>query len=185
MILSKIENVKPEQKLISIPDVDDKQVSPAIGNTYVSSSFQTPVDVCVYMSAFLPDNAGLILEPTAGIGNLVKALKQKGEVIAPDDFFKMPKQKFDWVVMNPPFTPMSKGYKILYDCMEMSDNIIALMPWLTIINGEKRTNDIMSFGLISITHLPRKIFNGARVQTCILQMSKGYTENTRFVNYCC
>ena len=185
MILSKIENVKPEQKPINDSAADNLQVSPAIGNTNVSSSFQTPEDVCIYMSSFLPDNAGMILEPTPGLGNLVKTLKQKGEVIAPDDFFEMPKQKFDWVVMNPPFTPMSKGYKILYDCMEMSENIIALMPWLTIINGEKRTNEIMNFGLISITHLPRKIFNGARVQTCILEMSKGYKGNTRFVNYCC
>lgn len=148
------------------------------------TQFQTPDKVCTYMSSFLPDNAGLILEPTAGIGNLVKALKQKGEVVAPDDFFEMSKQRFDWVVMNPPFTPMSKGYKILYECMDMSDNIIALMPWLTIINGQKRTNDIMRFGLISITHLPRTIFNGARVQTCILQMSKGYNGSTQFVNYC-
>ena len=148
------------------------------------AGFQTPEKVCTYMSSFLPDNAGTILEPTSGLGNLVKALKHKGNVIEPQDFFAMEKQRFDWVVMNPPFTPMAKGYKILYECMEMSDNIIALMPWLTMINGQKRTSDIIEFGLVSITHLPRSIFNGSRVQTCILQMSKGYKGKTEFLNYC-
>lgn len=147
--------------------------------------FQTPEKVCTYMSSFLPNNAGDILEPTKGIGNLVKALEQKGNVIAPDgDFFAMEKRRFDWVVMNPPFTPMKVGYQILYDCMEMSDNIIALMPWLTLINGQKRTADIMEFGLVSITHLPRSIFKGARVQTCIMEMRKGYKGSTEFLNYC-
>lgn len=149
-----------------------------------STDFQTPEKVCTYMSSFLPDNAGDILEPTKGVGNLVKALQQKGNVIAPEgNFFDMPKRMFDWVVMNPPFTPMKKGYEILYDCMEMSDNIVALMPWLTMINGKKRTDDIMEFGLVSITHLPRKIFDGARVQTCILVMKKGYRGSTEFLNY--
>lgn len=57
--------------------------------------FQTPIDVCDYMANFLPNNAGIILEPTKGEGNLVNSLSLKGEVIAPDDFFDMKKRKFD------------------------------------------------------------------------------------------
>ena len=144
------------------------------------NNFQTPIFICEYMSSFLPDNAGTILEPTAGKGNLVKSLTKYGDVFAPDDFNLMEKQKFDWVVMNPPFTPMKQGYDILYSCMDMSDNIIALMPYLCIINGEKRTNDIMNFGLKSITHLPRSVFKGSRVQTCILEMKRGYVGDTIF-----
>ena len=145
--------------------------------------FQTPPDVCNYMTSFLPYDAGIILEPTAGIGNLVKSCSLKGIVIAPVDFFKMEKRNFDWVVMNPPFTPMSVGYKIFYDCMGMSNNIIALMPWLILINGEKRTRDIFSFGLVSVTHLPRTIFKGSRVQTCILELKKNYCGITKLLNY--
>ena len=82
---------------------------PLLHKTDVSGSsiagFQTPDKVCTYMSSFLPDNAGTILEPTSGLGNLVKELKHKGTVIEPQDFFAMEKQRFDWVVMNPPFTP--------------------------------------------------------------------------------
>ena len=38
-------------------------------------------------------------------------MEYKGNIIAPNgDFFDMPKRMFDWVVMNPPFTPMKKGY---------------------------------------------------------------------------
>ena len=145
--------------------------------------FQTPTDVCDYMANFLPNNAGIILEPTKGMGNLVNSLSLKGEVIAPDDFFDMKKRKFDWIVMNPPFTPMAIGYKILYECLEMTDNLIALMPWLTLINGEKRTSKLFSYGLISVTHLPRTVFKGSRVQTCILEMKRGFKGDTKLFNY--
>lgn len=145
-----------------------------------NNDFQTPEHVCEYMASFLPKNAGLILEPTAGKGNLVKALKSYGKVIHPNNFYRMEETKFDWIVMNPPFSPMKKGYEILYKCMKMSDNIIALMPYLTIINGEKRTRDIINYGLKSITHLPRSTFKGSRVQTCILEMQKGFIGNTIF-----
>lgn len=143
-------------------------------------NFQTPDNICKYMASFLPENPGLILEPTPGKGNLVRVLEQYGEVYVPDDFNQMVSKRFDWIIMNPPFTPMKQGYDILYKCMDMSDNIIALMPYLTIINGEKRTSDIMNWGLKSITHLPRSTFKGSRVQTCILEMRKGYKGNTIF-----
>ena len=92
--------------------------------------FQTPEKICEYMGSFLPENAGLILEPTPGKGKLVKVLERYGKVITPDDFYTMEKSRFDWIVMNPPFTPMKEGYNILYKCMGMTDNIIALMPYL-------------------------------------------------------
>jgi len=62
----------------------------------------------------------------------------------------------------------------------MSNNIIALMPYSTIINGEKRTSDIMKWGLKSITHLPRSTSKGSRVQTCILEMQRGFVGDTKF-----
>ena len=144
------------------------------------NNFQTPENVCRYMASFLPQNAGDILEPTPGKGNLVSALKDKGNVMIVDDFWILQHKRFDWIVMNPPFSPMKDGYKILYKCMEMSDHIIALLPYLAIINGEKRTADIMNFGLKSITHLPRSTFKGSRVQTCILELNKGFTGETIF-----
>ena len=143
-------------------------------------NFQTPEYICEYMASFLPENTGVILEPSPGKGNLVEQLKKHGEVIYPNDFNLMEDDRFDWIVMNLPFTPMAEGYKFLYRCMTMSDNIIALMPYLTIINGEKRTQDIMDWGLKSITHLPRSVFKGSRVQTCILEMKKGFTGDTIF-----
>ena len=143
-------------------------------------NFQTPKNICEYMASFLIGNTGLILEPTAGKGNLVKELEKYGEVIAPNDFNKMGKGEFEWIVMNPPFSPMKQGYNILYQCMNMTNNIIALMPYLAIINGEKRTKDIMDWGLKSITHLPRSTFKGSRVQTCILEMKRGWDGDTIF-----
>ena len=145
--------------------------------------FQTPLDICEYMASYLPENAGIILEPTAGAGNLVSQLKIKGDVIAPDDFFELDDRKFDWIVMNPPFSPMTLGYEILYTCMEKTNNLVALMPWLTLINSEKRLSAIMNYGLVSVTHLPRNVFKGSRVQTCILHMQKGYSGDTQFIQH--
>ena len=124
------------------------------------------------MISLLPLGIKTVLEPTPGKGNLVKALKNY-KVTAPKDFWKI-SGTFDAVVMNPPFTPMKTGYEILYAAMGMTEIIIALMPWFTIINSEKRTADIKNFGLESISHLPRSAFPGSRVQTCILEMKRGY-----------
>lgn len=147
------------------------------------NNFQTPQVICNYMVNLLP--AGykkeLILEPTPGQGNLVNTLKKWNyKVASPDgDFWDMKlKNWYNAIVMNPPFTPMKKGYDILYRCMEVTDYIIVLMPWLVIINSEKRTKDITKWGLKAITHLPRWIFKGSRVQTCILEMQKGWYKPT-------
>jgi hypothetical protein len=142
--------------------------------------FQTPDWVCEYMSALLTGEHMRVLEPTPGEGNLVKSLQRRGhQVVAPNQFYKM-SGWFDAVVMNPPFTPMKTGYEILERVMGMSHVVIALMPWLTIINSEQRTHDIKSYGLKSVTHLPRSVFPGSRVQTCVLEMRCGYIGNTLF-----
>lgn len=145
-------------------------------------NFQTPKWCCDYMVSLIPYDCNTVLEPTPGAGNLVKSIENKFNVIAPKYFEEIDvnNQKFDCICMNPPFSPMQTGYNILYDCMKMSDNIIALMPWLTIINSEKRTADLMNFGIISITHLPRKTFPGSRVQCCVLRMKRDYPGITEF-----
>jgi len=143
--------------------------------------FQTPQNICELMVSMIPSGSITVLEPTPGIGNLVNALKiEKYEVIAPSDFWET-SGFFDAIVMNPPFTPMLKGYEILDKCLSLSNNIIALMPWLTVINSEKRTKKIVEFGLKTITHLPRSTFKGSRVQTCILQIINGWNEPCRFI----
>lgn len=142
--------------------------------------FQTPAQICKYMVALLPDSIETVLEPTPGQGNLVKALKRKGySVTAPKNFWKMERAKFDAAAMNPPFSPMEMGNRILFDVMEMADIVIAIMPWLTIINGDARTRKLQDFGIKSVTHLPRNVFRGSRVQTCILELSKNFSGRTR------
>ena len=139
--------------------------------------FQTPEWICRQMVSLVPLGTKTILEPTPGEGNLVRALSEY-EVTAPEDFWEW-SGRWDCIVMNPPFSPMSQGYKILYRCMKMSDYIIALMPWLTLINSERRTRDIVNFGLQSVMHLPRTAFPGSRVQTCIMIMDRQFRDTTK------
>ncbi len=139
--------------------------------------FQTPEWVCDIMAGLIPEHPETILEPTSGAGNLVKAIDKRfpsSIIYTPEHFEKFDKHSVDCIVANPPFTPMLMGYKLLDRFFVLSDNIIILMPWLALINSEKRTKNYIEHGLKLIIHLPRKAFKGARVQTCILVFQKGY-----------
>lgn len=133
------------------------------------------------MASFVPQNCKRVLEPTPGIGNLVRALERRQlSVTAPSNFWSDidDTERFDCVVMNPPFSPMKIGYEILDRCMTLTGRIVALMPWLVLINGERRTRRLREFGLVSVTHLPRKTFDGARVQCLILDLCRGHNAKT-------
>ena len=166
----------------------------------IDPNFQTPPPVVEYMVELVPSWAQDILEPTPGEGNIVKQLRKKGyKVTAPKDFFKIhgTRRIWDCVVMNPPFSfhhgfgypkDLEKygyqlGYHILQQCMQKTKNVIALMPWSTIINSQLRLNDIQRYGLKSITALPRKTFPSSRVQTCVLEIVFGYKEPTIFKTF--
>lgn len=160
--------------------------------TDYTTDFQTPAEIARYMVSLVPPRASRILEPTPGIGNIVKELKTAGykKIHAPDDFFLMKRKRFDCIVMNPPFSSkyaimdnapdrfresgMRLGYQILTECLEMSDNVIALMPWFTLSDSDVRLRALMSWGIKSITALPRKTFQYARIQTVVIEMVKGW-----------
>jgi|SRR6185437_5542643 len=161
------------------------------------TSFQTPVPVCNYMASLIPGGVSTILEPTPGIGNLVRAIPSQYLVTAPEDFFQLQPRRFDCVLTNPPFSSrysfgvpsdfsrlgMRLGYHILNECMKMSDNVIALMSWFTISDSDVRLRSLKRFGLISVTALPRKTFQYARIQTVVLQLQKGFSGDTIFKVY--
>jgi type I restriction-modification system DNA methylase subunit len=165
----------------------------------IDTNFQTPIEVCDYMVNMVPDHVNKVLEPTPGIGNIVKSLEKKNRynIIAAEDFFLLDEsERFDCIVMNPPFSSksafienapidaetkgMKLGYHILKQCMEMSDNVIALMPWYTISDSDVRMRYLKDFGIKSLTALPRKTFQYARIQTVIIELEKGYQGETIF-----
>lgn len=159
--------------------------------------YQTPDWVVSYMVSMIPEGVVTVLEPTPGNGNIVRQLEGKYQVTAPEDYFSLDKDSaFDCVVMNPPFSSkyanmgnaphhrdyrgMKLGYHILVDSLGLSNHVIALMPWFTISDSDVRLQYLMEWGLKSITVLPRKTFNYARIQTCVLELCKNHREATRF-----
>lgn len=78
---------------------------------------------------------------------------------------------------------MRLGYFILTECLKMSDSVIALMPWFTISDSDVRLRFLKSWGIKSITALPRKTFQYARIQTVVLEMSKGFMGKTIFETF--
>lgn len=160
------------------------------------TDYQTPPEVCRYMVSLIPNDITTVLEPTPGIGNIVSCLGAY-QVTAPEDYFLMDRAlRFDQVIMNPPFSVKSAnitnapanfckegmrfGYRMLLDCMMKSDNVIALMPWFTLSDSDVRLRYLKNFGLISVTALPRKTFEYARIQTVVLQLQRGYDGRTGF-----
>ena len=165
----------------------------------IDSNFQTPPEICEYMVNMVPDFVSTVFEPTPGLGNIVKALEEKKryQIVTADDFFLFDmSHKYDCIVMNPPFSSksafmdnapkdsevigMKLGYYILKQCMEMSNNIIALMPWYTISDSDVRLRYLRGFGIKSLTPLPRKTFQYARIQTVIIELEKGFQGLTTF-----
>lgn len=162
--------------------------------------FQTPKEVCSYMASLIPDHVVTVLEPNCGAGNLVKALEKSGfEVTAPEDYFLLEHRRFDAVCLNPPFSSkyafmenapigyseggMRLGYQILLDCMKMADHVIALMPWFTLSDSDVRLRYLKRYGMKSLTALPRKTFQYARIQTVVIELEKGYQGETEFRVY--
>lgn len=162
----------------------------------VGKEYQTPPDVGQYMAGLIPYGTVKVLEPTPGEGNLLPFLTPY-EVTAPDNFFELDPARYDCVIMNPPFSRkyaygvpdhvdkngLRLGYHILLECMNMSDNIIALMPLFTISDSDVRLRHLKRFGLKSITMLPRKTFKYVRIQTCIFELEKGWDKETEFKVY--
>jgi type I restriction-modification system DNA methylase subunit len=162
--------------------------------------FQTPPIICKYMVSLIPSGVVSVLEPTPGMGNIVKELSGY-QVTAPVDYFLLGKERFDCVVMNPPFSSkftilnnapeyfiksgMKMGYQLLTACLNRSDNVIALMPWFTISDSDVRLRSLKRFGLKSVTALPRKTFEFARIQTVVLELQKGYQGETLFKVFDC
>ena len=157
--------------------------------------FQTPKNVAKYMVSLIPEGVKTVLEPTPGLGTIVNELKNY-DVTAPADYFLLEKRMWDCVVMNPPFglkytfienapqekviSGMKMGYQMLFDCLQMSNHVIALMPWFTISDSDIRLRNLKKYGIKSITALPRKTFQYARIQTVVLEMEKGYLGETKF-----
>jgi hypothetical protein len=150
------------------------------------------------MASLVPPFSVRVLEPTPGIGNIVSALQPyKFDITAPIDFFMLDKNvKFDCVVMNPPFssryallenaplslqkTGMRVGYEILKMCMKKAPCVIALMPWFTLSDSDLRLRFLQQYGIVSLTALPRKSFQYARIQTVIIKLVAGYQGETIF-----
>jgi type I restriction-modification system DNA methylase subunit len=169
----------------------------------IDTNFQTPNPVCDYMASLIPIDSLDVLEPTPGIGNLKKAIQKRGfKVVVPHaDYFecreRLISNTYDAVCFNPPFSSKSAfmknapkefkdargmkfGYKLLLEVMDLSDNVIALMPWFTISDSDVRLRFLYDYGLKSVTALPRKTFQYARIQTVVIELQKGYSGKTEF-----
>lgn len=57
------------------------------------------------------------------------------------------------------------------------------MPWYTIADSDVRLKFLKSYGIVSLTALPRKTFKYARIQTCVMHLRQGYKKPTIFKTF--
>lgn len=145
--------------------------------------FQTPPWLCRHivgkLERVIPKSA-LVVEPTPGAGNMVEALRAAGYTnveFPPGDFFDWtPSGKPVAVVGNPPWTPNTLAYKILDRCLEFGpDFLVMLMPWYTLTNSDSRAQRLRAAGLQTVISLPRGVFQGVRINSCVLVIEPGTT----------
>ena len=146
----------------------------------------------------------LVLEPSIGDGNLVKALWDRfpeckvigydiEETILKDDRLTFIKQDFltaeinidvDLILSNPPFTPMTMAYKFFDKCVNIQKRGIYLIPYLFLINSSGRPKKYsQEFDLKNVINLPRSVFKNSRIQSCILDTYEGKTNTTNYTWY--
>lgn len=166
--------------------------------------FQTPSYVADYMVSLIDKEPKLVLEPSIGEGNLVKALWNKfpnTKVIAydiedcpiKDDRLTFIKQDFlqaeinfrpDLILSNPPFTPMTLSYEFFEKCHYIQSRGIYILPYLFLINSTSRPKKYSSeLDVRNIINLPRNVFKNSRIQSCILDIYEGTTTNTKYIWY--
>lgn len=153
------------------------------------------------MVNLIKEEPKLVLEPSIGEGNLVKALWQKypnTKVIAydieetplKDDRLIFIKQDFleakidykpDLILSNPPFTPMTIGYDFFDKLVNIQQRGIYILPYLFLINSNSRPKKYSkTIQIKNIINLPRSVFKNSRIQTCILDTYEGSTD---VINY--
>jgi len=175
---------------------------------FTESEFQTPPAVADYMASLLPyQQRQLVLEPTPGEGNLVRALQKTGcAVTAENNFFDLLKIKypikmetpvFDAVVMNPPWSwelvqnvpdwlttadkNLSCAQFFLQNCLDFAPVVIALLPWNSLLDSPKSTKIIKHYGLVSVTGLGRNVFKRVPVRTGVYNLQRGYQGKTELI----
>lgn len=146
--------------------------------------FQTPLDLCRYiMSSVKIDKNDIVLEPTKGTGNFIRIFKELNlRYDTPEgDFFKYKTtKKYDFIIGNPPFTPMPLGYKILDICfdnlLKEDGELLFIMPILWLVNSTKRMKKYYPH-LKRIHLLDRTVFKGSRVQCAVFHLTEKTTNN--------
>ena len=173
--------------------------------------FQTPDYVADYMVSLIKEEPRLVLEPSIGEGNLVKALWKrfpKCHVLGFDtkqttlkddrlEFFKLDFMKvkdsylldtigyrFDLILANPPFTPMLLSYGFFEKLINIQKRGVYILPYLFLINSNSRPKKYSQIvNVKNIINLPRNVFKNARIQSCILDVYDGETRDSKYTWY--
>ena len=166
--------------------------------------FPTPDDLARYVvSQANIDHNQFILEPSAGSGQLIKALnvtdkdihtacyevnpdmkdvleKLSDEVTICDFLLVNPEPKFDRVVMNPPFNKARADiHHVLhaFKFLKKGGRLVAIMPSGVRFRDDKLTNEFRDFVLScgTIEDLPEQSFkeSGTLVNTVLVILNKG------------
>jgi 16S rRNA G966 N2-methylase RsmD len=167
-----------------IQDIEEINLAPVVSVHASSECHVTKMPIAIKMANYLGYKERL-LEPSAGIGNLV-VVANAGHITAIekhyvlymalsdrirgqfkninvllDDFLTyQPEQLFDGILMNPPFSKVKVHIAKAIDCLAPKGDIVAIVP-ITFEHDRAET----------IEELPRDIFMTCNVSTKIIKIS--------------
>lgn len=167
------------------------------------SQYYTPAPLAEQLASFALrccPNARSVLEPSAGRGALVSALLARDPtlqvtcvdldvanaqhllsefpnvLVASGDFLKFkPVQRFDLVVMNPPFENGAVAEHMLH-ALELSESVVCHCP-LTTLSGQDRRATLWSLceprAIAVCSARPRYIAGGGKTDMCTIYVRGG------------
>jgi len=125
---------------------------------------------------------GKMLEPCKGEGSFLKYMPNADwcEIQEGVDFFDY-NRKVDWIITNPPYSILRK---FLQKSMEVSNNVVFLIPWNHIcLTARLRDIREAGFGIkeVILTPYPDN-FPKMGFAMSVVHLQKGYSGNIKFEN---
>lgn len=111
-----------------------------------SDFYETPYTITQHILdvVHIPEGAS-VLEPACGDGAIVRVLKENGlkvtykDIKDGNDFLKC-KDKYDWIITNPPF---SLAFEFIQHSKSVCDDFLMLLP-LSYLHGKARYDKVYS-----------------------------------------
>ncbi len=147
-----------------------------------------PLTVIETILGMIPGRVRSVLELAPGDYQLVSAMRNEGlDIIAPKncntfiDSIRMAKLEgrsdyvcWDMAIITS-YARLRLGRNILYEMMGYCNEIIAILPWSDIVDGDNKMEAMKQYGMIRLVYIPGHILIPySPCKYCVVHLRAGY-----------